>query len=97
MVRTNDITSATEYRNNQRAFHSRIHDTDRPVFITNHGKTEAVLMSPKAYDEIQDLLELRDSLAAIRQSEREFAEGKGIDALEGIKQVAERLGIKLDR
>ncbi len=97
MTRTNDITSATEYRNNQRAFHSRIHDTDRPVFITNHGKTEAVLMSPRAYDEIQDLLELRDSLASITRSEQEFADGKGIDAHEGIRQVAEKLGLKLDR
>jgi len=97
MVRTNDITSATEYRNNQRAFHSHIHDTDRPVFITNHGKTEAVLMSPRVYDEIQDLLELRDSLASIKQSEREFAEGKGIEAREGIRQIAEKLGLKLNR
>lgn len=97
MTRTNDITSATEYRNNQRAYHSHLHDTNRPVFITNHGKTEAVLVSPRVYDELQDIMELRDSLASIARSEQQLSDGEGIEAHEGLRQVAEKLGLKLDR
>lgn len=97
MTRTNDITSSTEYRTHQKDFHARIHSTGRPLFITNRGKTEAVVLSPEAYDDIQDLMELRESLASITRSEQQLADGKGMEALESLKRIAAAHSLKLNR
>lgn len=40
--------------------------------------------------------ELASSLEAIGRSEQEFRNGQGIDAHEGIKQVAKKLGLTLE-
>lgn len=97
MTRSTDITSLTEYRSNHKAFHTQVHATGRPLFITNNGKPDVVLLSAETFDEMLDLLDLRDSLAAIDRSEQEFAEGKGIDALEAIRGIASKHALKLDR
>jgi prevent-host-death family protein len=97
MTYSDDITSTTDYRSRQSEVHERLRQTKRPMFITNRGKPEAVLLSPEAYDELLDQAQLPEILASIRQSERELAEGKGKDALDGLQSIAERLGISLDR
>jgi len=97
MTRTTDITNFTEYRNNHKVFHTRVHQTGRPLFITNNGKPDVVLLSAETYDEIQDLIEMRESLIAIDKSEQEFAQGKGAQARPAIREIAARHGLGLDR
>ncbi|UYV12379.1 MAG: type II toxin-antitoxin system Phd/YefM family antitoxin [Phycisphaera sp.] len=97
MTRTDDITTASDYRSHQADTHAKLRETGRPIFITNRGRPEAVLLSPEAYDELLDQAQLPEILAAIRQSEQEFADGKGVDAFEAIQGIAERHGLTLDR
>ncbi|MEL7484928.1 MAG: type II toxin-antitoxin system Phd/YefM family antitoxin [Planctomycetota bacterium] len=97
MTRTNDITTASDYRSHQSETHAKLHETGRPIFITNRGKPEAVLLSPAAYDEMRDQIELLDSLKTIRQSERELAEGKGVDARQALREILADRGLTLDR
>lgn len=97
MTRTNDITTASDYRSHQSETHAKLRETGRPIFITNRGKPEAVLLSPEAYDELIDQAQLPEILASIRQSERDLAEGKGVDAFDALKQIAARAGVTLER
>ena len=97
MTRTDDITTTSEYRSHQPELHARLRETGRPIFITNRGRPEAVLLSPEVYDGLVEQVELLESLRTIRQSERDFADGKGMDALEAIKRIAADRGVALDR
>ncbi len=97
MTRTTDITNFTEYRSNHRVFHTQVHQTGRPLFITNNGKPDVVLLSAETFDGIQDLIELRESLISIEKSEQEFAAGKGVEARRAIKDIASKHGLDLDR
>ncbi|RLD16287.1 prevent-host-death family protein, partial [candidate division KSB1 bacterium] len=47
----------------------------RPLIITQHGKSKAVLLNIKAY---QNLIEKLEILEDIYVSEKQIAEGKGI-------------------
>lgn len=97
MVRTTDITSFTELRNNLRGQLDRVRGTGRPLFVTNNGQTEAVVLSPEAFDELQDLMELRDSLESIQRSERQFGQGQGVEAGAAVRAIAAKHGLELDR
>lgn len=97
MIRTDDITTTSEYRAHQPELHAKLRETGRPIFITNRGKPEAVLLSPEAYDDLIDQAQLPEILSSIRRSEQELADGKGVDALAAIKQIAVQLGVQLDR
>ena len=97
MTYSDDITSTTDYRSRQAEVHERLRQTKRPMFITNRGKPEAVLLSPEAYDELVDQAQLPEILASIKQAEREIADGKGVGAIESLRSIADRLGVTLDR
>lgn len=97
MTRTDDITTASDYRSHQAETHARLRETGRPIFITNRSRPEAVLLSPEAYDQLVEQAELLESLRSIRRSERELADGKGIEARGAIREIAAELGLTLDR
>ncbi|MEL6310874.1 MAG: type II toxin-antitoxin system prevent-host-death family antitoxin [Planctomycetota bacterium] len=97
MTRTDDITTNSDYRANQSETHAKLRKTGRPIFLTNRGKPEAVLLSPEAYDDLLEEVELLESLKTIRQSEQEFAEGKGVDAREALREILADRGLTLDR
>ncbi|QDU72147.1 type II toxin-antitoxin system Phd/YefM family antitoxin [Mucisphaera calidilacus] len=82
MIRSDDITSFTDYRGRLREHHDRVRATNRPLFITRNGETEAVVLSPEAYDRYAAYVERQDLIEEIKQAEKDFAAGKGVDALE---------------
>lgn len=51
-------------------------DDLKTVLLTHHGKTCAILVDPKAYEEQQGRLRLAEK---ILKSHQEIAQGKGID------------------
>ena len=96
-MRSEDMANTSEYRKNQRALHERLHETGRPLFITNHGKPEAVVLSPSVYDELADLRELRDSLASIDRSVQQLDAGHGVDAQQALRDLAAKHGLSIER
>ena len=50
--------------------------TREPLCLTQQGERAAVVMSPETYDQLAADAEYARSLAAIRQSQQQFAEGK---------------------
>ena len=53
-----DIRSMSEFRTGIASFLKQVHDTKRPLVITQHGKSAAVLLDVSEYEAMQEKLEL---------------------------------------
>lgn len=96
-MRASDITSLSEYRKRLREHHNRLKETGRPLFITSNGETDAVVLSPKSYDDLRDKIELLESVAAVERGVLEMEAGKSRPAREALRDLAARHGLVLDR
>ncbi len=97
MNRTTDITSFTELRQHLRNRLNQVRSTGRPLFVTTNGETDAVVLSAVAYDDLVEKAELAESLAMIDRSMEEVRGGKGRPLKEAVREVAEGLGLNLDK
>ena len=96
-IRSSDITNRSDYRERLREHHARVKATGRPLFVTEKGEPDVVVMSAKAYDDLAELADLRGILADIERSEADFAAGRTKDALVELRRIAERHGLDLNR
>jgi prevent-host-death family protein len=77
-----DIRPLSEVRTGIANFIKQVHDTKRPVIITQHGKGVAVLLDAQEYEAMQEKLEL---LTDIQVSLNQLESGQGINH-EGAKE-----------
>jgi prevent-host-death family protein len=85
-----DIRPVTEFRANASAFLDRLQVTKRPVVLTQHGRSAAVLLDVAVYEDLVDELEL---LRDVKTAEVQAAAGKTAPHA----TVAKRLRAKLLR
>ncbi len=97
MARSSDITSFTEHRRKLRDHIRQVRETGRPLYVTTNGETDAVVLSPDAYDALADKAELAESLAMIDRSAEDVSAGRTHPATPALRKIAEELGLKLDR
>lgn len=97
MTRSSDITSFTDFRARLRDHLDQRKATGRPLFVTTNGETEAVVLSPSAFDELVDQADLMRSLAVLDRSMKEVKEGRGQPLQQAVREVASELGLKIDR
>jgi PHD/YefM family antitoxin component YafN of YafNO toxin-antitoxin module len=97
MTRSTDITSFTEHRRRLREHFQRIKETDRPLFVTTNGETDAVVLSPRAYDELADRAALAESLALLERSMEDVRKGRTRPAKQALLDIAKELGLDLKR
>ena len=97
MARSDDITSFTDHRQHLRDHFSQVRETGRPLFVTTNGETDAVVLSPEAYDVLADKAELAESLAQIDRSLADIREGRTQPAKTALNKLAGELGLKLER
>lgn len=57
-----DIRPMSEFRTGIASFLKQVHDTKRPLVITQHGKGVAVLLDVAEYEAMQEKLELLQDL-----------------------------------
>ena len=75
MKPTQDIQSLTVFRANVASFVDQVRETRRPLVLTQHGQSAAVLLGAAEYEALVEELEvLRD----ISISERQLAEGRAV-------------------
>jgi prevent-host-death family protein len=75
MKPTQDIQSLTTFRANVASFVDQVRETRRPLVLTQHGKSVAVLLGAAEYEALVEELEvLRD----ISTSERQLAAGRWV-------------------
>jgi len=70
-----DIQPLSAFRSNVTGFIKQVQTTHRPLVITSHGRSAAVLLDVLKYDE---LLEQLDLLQDIHTAEREIEGGNGV-------------------
>lgn len=82
-----DIQPLSEVRTGIANFIKQVHDTKRPVIITQHGKSVAVLLDVHEYEAMQERLEL---LTDVQMSLNQLEDGKGIDHKDAKEVVIKR-------
>ena len=70
-----DVKPLSEFRANVAACITQVHRTRRPVVITNHGKSAAVLLDVSAYEGLMQKMEV---LSDICFAEDQLAQGQGV-------------------
>ena len=83
-----DIQPLSEFRANVGAYIEKIKKTKRPLVITLHGKSAAVMLDVSEYEALIEKLEL---LSDIQTAESQLSQGKGVLHEDVKKQVIERL------
>lgn len=82
-----DIKSLSEFRANSANFIKQIKDTKRPLILTQHGKSTAVLVDVAEYQATIEKLEL---LQEIQTAERQIVEGKILSDEQVEKRITDR-------
>jgi antitoxin YefM len=83
-----DIRSLSEVRTGIANFIKQVHETKRPVIITQHGKGVAVLLDAHEFEAMQEKLEL---LTDIQTSLNQIESGEGIDHKDAKEKVLKRI------
>lgn len=84
-----DIHPLSEFRARVASFVQQVHDTHRPVVITHHGKSAAVLLDVSDYEALLDKLEL---IQDVRDAEKQIDAGEGVGHDAARRQLLARLG-----
>ena len=71
-----DIKPLSEFRANVASFINKIQKTKRPLVITQHGKSAAVMLAVSEYELLLDRLEL---LTDIQIAESQLEKGEGLN------------------
>jgi prevent-host-death family protein len=82
-----DIQPVSEFRANAAKFVQRVRETRRPLVLTQHGKSAAVLMDVGEYEKMLDTIEL---LKAIQEGEAELDAGLGIPHDDAMAKLLEK-------
>ena len=82
-----DIQTLSAFRSNVSQFIDQVHNTKRPIVITQHGKSSAVLLNVAAYEKMVDTLEM---IQDIESASNQIAEGKGISHTEAHARLLRR-------
>lgn len=83
-----DIRSMTEVRSSIASFLKQVHDTKRPLIITQHGKSAAVLLDVNEYETMQEKIEL---LQDVQTSLSQLESGEGISHIDAKNIINERI------
>jgi len=88
MVIEQDIRSMSEFRSGVASFVKQVHDTKRPLIITQHGKGVGVLLDVGEFEAMQEKIEL---LEDIQTSISQLEAGNGISQKDARQEVLQRL------
>ncbi len=83
-----DIRPLSEFRSGVASFLKQVHDTKRPLVITQHGKGVAVLLDVTEYESMQDKIGLYED---IEVSIAQIDAGEGISHEAAKERVLKRL------
>ena len=83
-----DIKPLSEVITSIATFIKQVHDTKRPVIITQHGKGVAVLLDVQEYEAMQEKIDL---LTEIQTSMNELKTGSGLSHSQAKEKVLKRV------
>jgi prevent-host-death family protein len=83
-----DVRSVTEFRANASAFVDQVRETKRPVVLTQHGRSAAVLLGVESYERLLDEVAI---LRDVRQAEAEIERGHTASHAVTAKRLRQKL------
>ena len=83
----NDIKPLTEFRANAANLVKQVRESKRPLILTQHGKSTAVLVDVAEYQSILDKLEL---LQEVQLAEQQIIDGKYLSNSQVEKRLTAR-------
>ncbi|HEX8692839.1 MAG TPA: type II toxin-antitoxin system Phd/YefM family antitoxin [Longimicrobium sp.] len=83
-----DVRPLSEFRANAASFVEQVQATHRPIVLTQHGRSAAVLLGVAEYERLVERAEL---LEDVRVAEEQIARGEGIEHDEARQRVLARL------
>lgn len=83
-----DVKPLSEFRAHVTSCIAQVRKTKRPVVITHHGKSAAVLLDVSAYEGLMRKMEM---LEDVRLAESQLSRGKGVPHEVALKKVLSRV------
>ena len=83
-----DIKPLSEVRTGIATFIKQVHNTKRPVIITQHGKSVAVLLGAHEYEAMQEKIEL---LTEVQTSIDQLENGTGVEHNNAKETILKRI------
>lgn len=80
-----DIQAMTTFRRNPGKVMRHLKKTKKPLILTIHGKTEAVVQDAEAYQNLLDIAAQADALEGIRQGSEGIEKGRVRPAREALE------------
>lgn len=85
-----DIRPLSEFRANAASFVTQVQETGRPIILTQHGRSAAVLVDVAEYERLIDQVELAED---VRVAEEQVAAGRGFEHEQAKQTILARLGL----
>ena len=82
-----DIQPLSTFRSNAASFVDQVRSTGRPLVLTQHGRSAAVLMDVATYEDLVEELEL---LRDVREAQAEFKKTSGVSHSAAQKRLRAR-------
>ena len=82
-----DVRPVTEFRANTSALIAQMHASRRPLILTQHGRSAAVLLDPEVYE---DLVAENELLRDLSISETQIAAGQVIPHEEVVRRMRDK-------
>jgi antitoxin YefM len=83
-----DIRPLSEFRANAAAFIQQVRRTRRPLVLTQHGKSAAVLLDVQEYERLVERAEIIEDVAV---AEEQLARGEGVEHATAKTQLLDRI------
>ena len=84
---TEDVRPLSEFRANAASFVQQVQGTKRPVILTVHGRSAAVLLDVGEYETLLDQLEL---LRDVKTAESQLKQGRSVSQSKAREKVLAR-------
>ena len=91
-----DIHSLSSFKRNTPEFIRRLKETGAPVLLTVNGKADLVVQDAAAYQQLLELVDRLESIAAVHEALAEKKAGKGRPASEFFAEMEREFDIPPD-
>lgn len=88
IVLDKDVRPLSEFRTHVSTLINQVHNTKRPLVITQHGKSSAVLLAVSEYEKMLDAFEL---IKDIETANRQIDKGLGVSHKDAVKRLKGRV------
>ena len=82
-----DIRSLSDFRANAASYIERVKTERRPIILTQHGKSSAVLIDVEEYQKLLDKVQLLEEISTAR---KELDSGEGLSQEEVFSELRAR-------